>query len=296
MMLYSTGIILSIACAIAWGVNSVLLRWMQSEPAWQTLGTSVGNLVISALVFPWHQICKIAPAAVTVSFMSGITWAIGMYLHICSIPLVGISRAVPICGGFQVVFNALFGWLAMGELPGSSLGKVSVIVGVFLIVMSMLFIGGSEWAFDKEELRRRGLFLPIMAALVFSLYVAPVRYFGIPGEIAALPQAVGMVTGSVGLMSFRNRQRTPLPLRKFSFSMICLPGLVWGTGNVLLLLALSSIGISVSLALTRLSVVISSCFGVFYFKETGTEHSYSVLLAGLMNILGSTLVSIANSL
>ena len=89
---------------------------------------------------------------------------------LCSIPL-GNIKSVPICGGFQVVFNALLGGLQWGNYPVHLL-KVSVIVGVFLIVMSMLFIGGSEWAFDKEE-QRRGLFLPIMAALVFSLYVAP---------------------------------------------------------------------------------------------------------------------------
>lgn len=293
---YGMGILLSMVSAIAWGLNSVLLRWMQSEPAWQTLGSSVGNLMISALVFPWCGIWGIAPTSVAVSFMSGVTWAVGMYLHVSSIPLVGISRAVPICGGFQVVFNSLFGWLVMGELPDSPLGRVSTIAGVVLIVVSMLFVAGPKGALNTEERCRRGLLLPVMAAIVFSLYIAPVRYLRIPGEIAALPQAVGMVTGSVGLTWLRNRSGVSLPLRKFPFRVICLPGLIWGIGNVLLLLALPRIGISVSFALTRLSVVISSCFGVFYFREAETEQSLSVLLAGLMSILGSMATSIANSL
>lgn len=293
---YWTGIFLSIVSAIAWGLNSVLLRWMQSEPAWQTLGSSVGNLIISALIFPWCGICGITLTPVVVSFISGVTWAVGMFLHVSSIPLVGISRAVPICGGFQVVFNSLFGWLVMGELPDSPLGRVATIAGVVLIVVSMLFVADSKEALNTEERCRRGLLLPIMAAMVFGLYIAPVRYLQIPGEIAALPQAVGMVTGSVGLMWFRNRPGVSVPLRKFPFTVICLPGLIWGIGNVLLLLALPRIGISVSFALTRLSVVISSCFGVFYFREVETEQTLPVLLAGLMSILGSIAMSIANSL
>jgi len=292
------GILLSIVSAIAWGLNSILLRWMQGEPAWQTLGSSVGNLMISALIFPWCAIRGISLKSVAVSFMSGLTWAIGMYLHISSIPLVGISRAVPICGGFQVICNSLLGWFVMGELPDSSVGRVTTIAGVVLIVVSMIFIVGRKEIIDTEEWFRRGLLLPVMAAMVFSLYIAPIRYFEIPGKIAALPQAVGMVTGSIGLMRLKRRRGVGVspPHRKLPFRVICLPGLIWGIGNALLLLALPCIGISVSFALTRLSVVISSCFGVFYFREAQTGQTLSVLVAGILTILGSIAMSVANSL
>ena len=83
----------------------------------------------------------------------------------------------------------------------------------------MLFIGGSEWAFDKEELRRRGLFLPL-AALVFVICCSSM-IFRIPGEIYICLKRRWL---QARFLMSQEQAKDSLPLRKFSFSMICLPG------------------------------------------------------------------------
>lgn len=289
----AVGIALALASALTWGGSNVLLKLAGCAASQQTLGLALGNLVISLVVFAWGRLPSPTFHAMLFAFMSGVTWAIGMRLFLSSIPLVGIARAVPVCGSLQVAFNMLFGGLVMNEWPSSNPGKLAMICGVVFILASMPLATWGQRVLPPGN-EGRGTILALMAGLVFSFYVAPIRYFQIPGRAAGLPQAVGMVTGA-GLLYWLGEPFEAIRASRLCLSSVkaLLPGLTWGAGNVLLLLAMTHIGVAIAFTLTRLSVAISSLFGVFYFKEAEGRNAVPVLAGALTSILGSVALSLA---
>ena len=241
-------ILLALLPALAWG-NVLLVSVKMGGGAYsQTVGMTIAVLFFSTIMYAFTT-PALSLTILIIGFISGLFWALGQVNQLKTVQTLGVSTTVTISTGMQLVATSIFGVIAFHEWTTTT----TIIMGtiaILLIVVGVVFtsLDDKENAQPQGQLKK-GLLTLIVSTVGYFMYVIIIRWYNIDGWSAILPQAVGMFVGAV-ILTFKHK-----PFNKYAIRNI-VSGLLWGTGNLFLLLSLPRVGVATSFSLSQTGIVI----------------------------------------
>ena len=281
------GILFALIPAVAWGSLVFVSVKLGGNAYSQTVGITIGALLFSIVMY-FFSTPSLTALVWGVGFISGVFWAVGQVNQLASVKFLGVSKTVPVSTGMQLVGTTIFGvlvfreWTTTMTIVLGSIAILSIIIGVILTS----FTQKNESDKEGSSNLKKGLVTLLISSLGYVAYVVIIRWFSINGWQAILPQAIGMFIGSVAI-TVRHR-----PFDKYAIRNI-LTGLMWGAGNLGLLLALPRIGVATSFSLSQTGIVISTLGGLFLLNEKKTKKQIIFVIIGCVLIIaGGVLLGI----
>lgn len=275
-------ILLALLPALAWG-NVLLVSVKMGGGAYsQTVGMTMGALFFATIMYVFTQ-PALTMTIIVVGFISGVFWALGQVNQLKTVENLGVSTTVTISTGMQLVATTLFGVIVFHEWTTTTtiiLGTIAIL----LIVVGVVFTSLD----DKENAQppgqlKKGLVTLIISTFGYLVYVIIIRWYNIDGWAAILPQAFGMFIGAV-LLTFKHK-----PFNKYAIRNI-LSGLLWGTGNLFLLLSLPRVGVATSFSLSQTGIIISTFGAIVFLGEKKTKRQMIFIALGSALIIGGAVL------
>ncbi|MGX1263094.1 glucose uptake protein [Rossellomorea marisflavi] len=283
-------IFLAILPAIFWG-SIVLFNVKLGGGAYsQTLGTTIGALIFSAVIFlVVHPV--LTPTIFIVGIVSGLFWAVGQSNQLKTIEYIGVSKTMPISTGMQLVSTALFGVIVFNEWSTAVTVILGIIALICIIVGIVLTSLESKEEKNEENSKqfKKAIITLIVSTIGYLVYVVVARLFDVDGWTALFPQAIGMFIGGL-ILTYRHK-----PFNKYAIKNI-IPGLIWAAGNMFLFISQPKVGVATSFSLSQMGIVISTLGGIFLLGEKKTKRQMVGIIFGIiLIIIGGVLLGITKS-
>ncbi len=278
-------ILIALIPAVMWGSILLVSTKLGGEPYNQVVGTTFGALVFSIVVYLFTA-PHFTATAMIVGFISGLFWSVGQMNQFKAVAFLGVSKTLPISTGLQLVGTSLFGVIAFGEWSSST--KLTIGIGALvLIVAGVIFTSYEKANQNKAEGKSdlaKGFTILLVSTAGYVGYVVIIRWFSIDGWTAILPQSIGMVAGAL-LLSIRHK-----PFNKYTVRNV-IPGLMWASGNLALLLSIPRVGTATSFSLSQTGIIISTLGGIFILGEKKTKKQMVfVILGSILIIIGGVML------
>ncbi|MFC3884307.1 GRP family sugar transporter [Bacillus songklensis] len=278
-------ILIALIPAITWGSIVLVSVKLGGSPANQVLGLTIGAFLFAIGAYFFVQ-PDLSWKAITISFISGAFWSLGQKNQFGAVEYLGVSKAVPVSTGMQLVATSLFGvlifeeWLTKMKIMIGITALICIIVGVVFTSIEEKDQGGDN---DKNQFTK-GMIILLISTLGYLVYVIILRWFEIDGWSAILPQAVGMIAGAL-LLTIKDK-----PFDKYTVRNI-LTGLIWATGNIGLLLSVPRVGVATSFSFSQMGIIISTFGGIFLLGEKKSKRQMVfVIIGSILIILGGVLL------
>lgn len=275
-------ILLGLVPALMWGLQPLVMQKIGGKATNQQMGMSMGTLLFSVGVLLFHQPAEWNANLIIASLLCGIFWSFGQINQIKSFHIIGVSRAMPISTGTQLLGTTLVGVLYFREWTQA----MQFILGISALIL--IIAGVAFTAFQEREEKisseidmKRGMTILIVSSAGFVLYAVIPRIADINGWDAVFPQAIGMFIGSILFCSF---EKKPEIFGRKSFQNI-LTGLFFAVANVTIMLSNEANGVALGFTLSQMNVVVSTVGGLVILHETKTSKELKYTLSGLILVL-----------
>jgi len=213
--------------------------------------------------------------------------------------VLGISRAMPLSTGGQLVLMSLAGiaifgeWLHGGALPYGIAAIIVLIVGIW-------FLSRSESGSDAASLDwKRGAFLLTTSTLGLVAFPLIIKWFGIQPAEFLLPQAIGYTAycGAFFAIQGRGGVDPEDSLRHRRMVPSIFNGVLWGIAILLLQLNSNKLGAGTGFTLSQLGILISTPLGILWLHETRSRKELRWTIIGVtLVIVGAVLAGVAKTL
>ncbi len=237
------GFLLALIPAIAWGSIGLVSGKLGGNAYQQTLGLTFG-----ALVFGIGTLIVMRPVLDTkiwlLGIVSGLFWALGQGQQFQSMKYMGVSMTMPISTGMQFVATTLAGALLFHEWRNGRDVTLGILALALLIVGATLTSRREQTDdFTTQSGVAKGLRTLLISTVGYAGYTIIVNAGHLGALAVVMPQSIGMIIGAL-LMGIGHQ-----PFAKATAKNI-LTGLLWGTGNVFMLLPMANVGLAVSYSLS----------------------------------------------
>lgn len=271
---------------LSFGLIPVIGTLIGGKPTEQSMGIALGGFVFSLIILIVRR-PDISPHIFIIGFLSGVFWSIGSVGQFMGINALGVSRATPMLNGGQIIGTSILG-VMLGDWASAS-AKTYGFIALFLIIVGIFFTSYKQQD-NNSKLKiqwARGIIINLIAVLGFTAYVGILKYYNIDGWSSIFPQSIGQIVAIyiLGLLIFKAQSFTKFSLRN---SVI---GVIWGVGNIALLLSQASLGLSIAYPVSQAAVIVSVFGGVLINKERKTRKEWisagigiAVICAGLFMI------------
>ncbi|MDR0127722.1 RhaT/GlcU family sugar-proton symporter [Priestia megaterium] len=280
-------ILLAILPAIFWGSIVLFNVKLGGGPYSQTLGTTIGALIFSAVIyFVVHPV--LTPLIFIVGIVSGLFWAVGQSNQLKTIDYIGVSKTMPISTGMQLVTTSLFGVIVFHEWSTTTV-ILGVLALIFIVIGIVLTSLESEKNPEQSGQFKKGIITLVISTIGYLVYVVVARLFNVDGWSALFPQAIGMLIGGL-ILTYKHK-----PFNKYAIRNI-IPGLIWAAGNMFLFISQPKVGVATSFSLSQMGIVISTLGGIFLLGEKKTKRQLiSITIGIVLIILGGVFLGMAKS-
>lgn len=270
-----------VACIpiLSFGLIPVIGTYLGGKPVEQSMGIAIGGMVFALIVFIVKQ-PELTPHIFLISMLSGMLWAIGSVGQFMGLTYLGVSRSMPISDGGQIIGTSLLGVL-LGDWATSA-SKMYGFSALILIIAGIIFTSYKQGSDGMKPQWKKGLLINLVSVLGFTFYVGILKYYGIDGWSSILPQSFGQILGILLISWFFFKVQ---PFNKPSLRNGII-GIIWGIGNIALLLSQAKIGLSVAYPVSQASVIVSVLGGVFINKERKTREEWIATVTGMLIIVG----------
>lgn len=215
-----------------------------------------------------------------VGLVSGFFWTLGQNQQFKSMKLVGVSSTLPISTGLQLIANTLAGvllfheWTSARDIILGTIALVLLIIGVRFTTIS----DTKETNSSSDSSKKAWTKALALSTLGYALYTITVNASGVSALAVILPQSAGMLAGAL-LFSWKENIRSKYTVRNI------LTGLIWGIGNIFMLLAMKKIGLAVSFSLSQMGIIISTLGGIWLLGETKTKREIKYVIWGCLLVI-----------
>ncbi|AME08040.1 GRP family sugar transporter [Bacillus siamensis] len=281
-------IFLAILPAVFWGSIVLFNVKLGGGPYSQTLGTTIGALIFSAVTYlVIHPV--LTPVIFIVGIVSGLFWAVGQSNQLKTIEYIGVSKTMPISTGMQLVSTALFGVIVFHEWSTVTTVLLGILALIFIVIGIVLTSLESKKNKEQSGQFKKGIITLIISTIGYLVYVVVARLFNVDGWVALFPQAIGMFIGGL-ILTYKHK-----PFNKYTIRNI-IPGLIWAAGNMFLFISQPKVGVATSFSLSQMGIVVSTLGGIFLLGEKKTKRQLiSISIGIVLIILGGVLLGIAKS-
>ena len=316
--------------ALLFGSSSVLLMKLGGDSRQQTMGQFLGALAV-AIVLALSVGVDTNPAVLLTAFVAGAVLGVGMNLQIISFHYLGVSRVMPLTTGGQLIGVAVLGialfgeWVGSAALPVGIAALAAILVGVFLAGWSepdTLTVSApadpapadpapapasapasasasapasASASAPASASVRTGMVIMAISTLFLIAFPTLTRLWSIDPMTSLLPEAIGFVV--VGVIA--TSPRRGMPDTRWSRPTVgaLLPGVLWGTGLIVLQYSINVLGVAVGFALSQLTVVVATFGGIWILQEKKTRKEMRVTMLGMLFLVGGAmLLGYANAL
>ena len=297
--------------ALLFGSSSVLLMKLGGDSRQQTMGQFFGALGV-AIVLVLSVGVDTNPAVLLTAFVAGAVLGMGMNLQIISFHYLGVSRVMPLTTGGQLIGVAVLGialfgeWVGSAALPVGIAALAAILVGVFLagwsepapLTVSASAAASAPASSDPAPAPasvRTGMVIMAISTLFLIAFPTLTRLWSIDPMTSLLPEAIGFVV--VGMIA--TSPRRGMPDTRWSRPTVgaLLPGVLWGTGLIVLQYSINVLGVAVGFALSQLTVVVATFGGIWILHEKKTRKEMRVTMLGMLFLVGGAmLLGYANAL
>ena len=285
------GILYALVPMFAWGSIGFVSNKIGGKPNQQTLGMTLGALLFAFVVWLFVR-PEMSVSLWVFGIIGGMLWSMGQNGQFRAMQYMGVSVGNPLSSGAQLVFGSLIGAIVFGEWS-KPIQYTLGIIALILLVIGFYFT--SKRDSDNAETNGMTDFGKGFRALTYSTvgYLSYAILFNNIMKFDALavifPMSVGMVLGAMIFMKFRI-QFEPVVLKN------TLVGLMWGVGNIFMLLAAAKAGLAIAFSFSQLGVVISIVGGILFLGETKTRKEMRWLTIGIACfIVGAVLLGFVKS-
>lgn len=267
-----------IACIpiLSFGLIPVIGTLIGGKPTEQSMGIAMGGFVFSLIILLIRR-PDISLHIFIIGFLSGAFWSIGSVGQFMGINALGVARATPMLNGGQIIGTSILG-VNLGDWASAS-AKTYGFIALFLIIVGIFFTSYKQQDNDSKVHTQwaRGIIINLIAVLGFTAYVGILKYYRIDGWSSIFPQSIGQIVAIyiIGLLLFKSQSFT-----KFSFRNSVI-GVIWGVGNIALLLSQVSLGLSIAYPVSQAAVIVSVFGGVLINKERKTRKEWISALTGI---------------
>lgn len=286
------GIILALIPMFAWGSIGFASNKIGGKPTQQTFGMTLGALVFAFIV--WLVVRPEMTWQLWVfGIIGGILWSVGQSGQFQAMKHVGVSIAGPLSSGAQLVGGSLVGAFIFHEWT-KPIQFTLGLIALALLVIGFYFSSKQDQS-DNDQVGRPVDLPKGFRALAYSTvgYVSYAVLFNNIMKFEALavifPMAIGMVLGALLFMSFK----VDLDILVLKNSSV---GLLWGIGNIFMLLAAAKAGLAIAFSFSQLGVIISIIGGILFLGETKTKKEMRWVLIGIACfVAGAVLLGIVKT-
>jgi glucose uptake protein len=258
---------------LSFGLIPVIGTLIGGKPTEQSMGIALGGFVFSLVILIFRK-PELSPLIFLIGFLSGICWSVGSVGQFLGINYLGVSRATPMLNGGQIIGTSLFG-VMLGEWA-SGTAKLYGFIALALIIIGIVFTSYQQKTEGgKKPQWKKGIMINIVAALGFTAYVGILKYFKIDGWSSIFPQSIGQIV-AIAVMGIIMLKSQPFTTFSFKNSVI---GIIWGVGNIALLLSQAKLGLAIAYPVSQAAVIISVFGGVLINKEKKTRKEW--IFAGI---------------
>lgn len=261
---------------ISFGLIPVIGTLIGGKPTEQSMGIALGGFVFSLIILLIRR-PEMSLHIFIIGFLSGAFWSIGSVGQFMGINALGVARATPMLNGGQIIGTSILG-VMLGDWASAS-AKTYGFIALFLIIVGIFFTSYKQLD-DGSKVHTqwtRGIIINLIAVLGFTAYVGILKYYRIDGWSSIFPQSIGQIVAIyiIGLLLFKSQSFT-----KFSFRNSVI-GVIWGVGNIALLLSQVSLGLSIAYPVSQAAVIVSVFGGVLINKERKTRKEWISALTGI---------------
>lgn len=271
-------VIVALIPALLWGLVPLLVVKIGGEPIQQQLGTAFGCGIFAVAIYVITR-PETARSVILGCIISGIGWSVGQLMQYNAYRILGTSTGFALSISFEMVLNALVAvlvlreWNSMFQVCLGSTAIAAVVIGGWLTVYT-----------EQKEPRdlKKGIVVLLVGACGLVTWNVAVRMVDAGGLSAVLPQAVGMVMGSLILCSFV-RDRSVKKFDKITFKQI-LPGLAYACANFGLIFSNLLNGVAIGYTTAQLSLAVQTVLALTVFHEKRTRNELIHSISGVILI------------
>jgi glucose uptake protein len=286
-------VLLSLMTILAWGTwIPVAQQARVANEDLRTFYATLGNLGFAVVVLLVHGAAGLAPDNAGAPFAGGLLWTAGSLCAFLATARIGLARAAGTWTPLNIAMGFVWGVALFGEFTRTTAGELALLgIAVVLIVAGLLlivFARGLGGGASGRSLAG-GLVAAVGAGIFWGTYFVPAEQSTVSAWVAILPLSVGMAVGGA-LLAARHRVLPRLPGVR-DYACVLLAGVLWGTGNIGLLLLAQDVGTATSFTIAQLSLLVNGLVGVYVFRNPAPRTRAAamtlggVLLAGVGGVL-----------
>lgn len=259
-----TELVYALVTVVSWGTWIGVASWARVRTdELRTCYVTLGNLAFAAAVLLVRgEADLLSWSAFWPSFLGGLVWTAGNYCAFVSASNIGIARAAGTWTPLNIAMGFVWGVLLFGEST-TQLGLLGV--SLLLVVAGLLLIVFAKGAQRQRAAAVTGFVAAVGAGVFWGSYFVPIQLAAASPWVGNFPLAVGMATGGVLLLALR---RTPPKLEKGrDYAVLSAAGVLWGIGNLGMLLLVEAIGTGKGFTIAQLSLLVNALMGVWLFRD-----------------------------
>ncbi|MFD1672688.1 GRP family sugar transporter [Agrilactobacillus yilanensis] len=281
-------ILIALIPAVAWGSIGLISGKLGGNAYQQTVGMTIG-----AFIFSLGMYLVVRPTidmkVVVVGLLSGVFWAVGQGNQFRAMKNMGISRAVPMSTGMQLVFNTLAGALVFHEWQTTkqiSIGTMALVLLVIGATLTSLRDKNSIYNKNDDGTEfRKGFNALLLSTAGYLGYTVIVKWANFPDSTSIiLPQAVGMFIGALFLARGKVDGQPKKPWTKATAKNI-ITGVSWGIGNAAMFIAMSRVGLAISYSLSQTGIIISTVGSILLLGEKKSRRELIFTVIGCLIVI-----------
>lgn len=284
-------ILIGLIPALGWGFQGIIMQKIGGTTANKQMGMVLTALVMSIVVALVDPIAW-SPALIAAAAVNGIPWAIAQILQIKSFDYLGVSRAMPLTSGMQLILTSVIGAFYFNEWPHAwqmGVGFAGIALIIVGTVLTTYTEAGQETT-SKSDIRK-GVIITAISSALYVAYATAARFFNVDSFQILLPQALfmlaaaivisiivskrdsvdgvfGRVEGVFGLKSWQNM----------------LTGVLWSVANIAVLFSNQVNGVAVGWTLANMNLIFATLGGLFILHEKKTPKELKFVIAGMIII------------
>lgn len=283
------GILIGLVPALGWGLQALVMQKIGGKYTNKTLGMALTTIVFGIAAY-FYLRPEMTAALLWGSILSGLSWSLGQILQTKSFDLLGVSTAMPVSTGEQLVLTTLLGAIALQEWTHAWQYFVGL-PAIAIIVLGVAFTTVEDNKTEKggSSNLKKGMLILIISSIGQAGYAVLPRVFDLNGGDVLLPQSIAMTAGVMLLSSFE--KDNDMFGKKTWQNM--LTGICFSVANVGLLFSNQINGVAVGFTLSQLNVVVSTIGGIWFLHEVKTKHEMKYTMWGLvLVVIGAVLIGI----
>ncbi|MGM0125255.1 glucose uptake protein [Enterococcus sp. AZ194] len=273
-------ILIALVPMFAWGSIGLVSGKIGGDANQQTLGMTIG-----AFLFSIVTLFILQPAVTSwilfIGFLSGLFWSAGQNGQFHGMKYLGVSVGLPLSTGMQLIINTVAGaiffheWTKSQDFLAGSLALILLVLGAYLTAKQD---PTSQIEHNRMFNFGKGFRALIISTIGYGLYTILITWAKVDPAAVIFPQSLGMLVGA-SLFAFKK-----VSINRFVWKNMW-SGLLWGAGNVCMLLTLQKVGLAVSFSLSQMGIIISTLGGIFILGEAKTKKEITYVILGCLLII-----------